>query len=80
MKQRIFQIVNGLILLLASVPVIAHSSVAAMQQGGNLHGLLAGLIHPVVENGYLLMAAGLAAVYLWMAVSLVAYLATKSRE
>ena len=81
MKLRIVQMLNGLLLLLASLPVTAHSSVEAMQQqGGNLHSLLAALIHPIVESGYLLMAAGLAGVYLWLAVSLVAYLATKSRE
>ncbi len=53
MKFQPFTLATGALLLIWSLRSDAHSSLEAMQNGGSLLKLTAGLLHPLLENGTL---------------------------
>lgn len=53
MKSQPFTLFTGALLLIWSLRGDAHSSLEAMQNGGSLLKLTAGLLHPLLESGYL---------------------------
>ena len=68
MNTEFIKLLSACLLMVWAFPSDAHSSLEAMQAGGsNLHGLIAAAIHPLVENGFLVMAALLVSFYSWLA-------------
>lgn len=53
MKSQQLTLFTGAMLLIWSLRGDAHSSLEAMQNGGSLLKLTAGLLHPLLENGRL---------------------------
>lgn len=53
MKSQPFTLFTGALLAIWSLRGDAHGSLEAMQNGGSLLKLTAGLLHPLLESGYL---------------------------
>ncbi|AEG00926.1 hypothetical protein [Methylomonas methanica] len=53
MKSQQLTLFTGAMLLVWSLRSDAHSGLDAMQNGGSLLKLTAGLLHPLLESGYL---------------------------
>lgn len=78
MNTEFIKLFAACLLMVWAFPSDAHSSLEAMQAGGsNLHGLIAAAIHPLVENGFLVMAALLVSFYSWLAGQLIRRFAFK---